>query len=275
MISISVAHLYRISLVPNLMRLPRLTLSASSEQNMTRCSMSLFTSARCELWLEMPHKSRGKIWKNEIKYGKIWKKHVENPQSPAANGYQMKFNEIEHSFQVWFDKPAHTWVICMFYLTNIGNSTTPSANQNPIDVCDLGSPTLPTHTLRQKTSKTQTWQLKTRDLQLDVTPEIVINVDTWYFYFVFTSSYAMLHFMFSCQWGKNITYYYYYYHYHYYCYCYYYHYCCYYCYYCHYYYYSYILLLLLLLSWLFLYMCFLLLLWLLLSYYYYYCCYYY
>ena len=36
-------------------------------------------------------------------------------------------------------------------------------------------------------------------------PEIVINVDTWYFYFVFTSSYAMLHFMFSCQWGKNIT----------------------------------------------------------------------
>ena len=78
--------------------------------------MSLFTSARCELWLDMPHKSRGKIWKNEIKYGKIWKKHVENPQSPAANGYQMKFNEIEHSFQVWFDKPAHTWVICMFYL---------------------------------------------------------------------------------------------------------------------------------------------------------------
>ena len=77
---ISVAHLYRISLVPNLMRLPRLTLSASSEQNMTRCSMSLFTSARCELWLEMPHKSRGKIWKNEIKYGKIWKKHVENPK---------------------------------------------------------------------------------------------------------------------------------------------------------------------------------------------------
>lgn len=67
---------------------------------------------------------------------------------------------------------------CSTYLTNIGNSPTPSANQNPIDVCDLGSPTLPTHTFRQKTSNTQTWQLKTRDLQLDVTPEIVINVDT-------------------------------------------------------------------------------------------------
>ena len=86
-----------------------------------------------------------------------------------------------------FTSPMSMSVWCM----------TSGANQNSIDVCDLGSPALPTHTFRQESSNRQTGQLKTHDLQLDITPEIVVNC--WHLqmstlFFVFFSFYTLLRF---------------------------------------------------------------------------------